>query len=112
MTFGWSQNSAQDDNYKLAESVLNKALTKQSSHTDTNIPSTPIKDESHAISVAEAALFKVYGQKHITDQKPYHIYNINKYWVMFGTLHYSKGGTFYIVIDAKNSKVIEIYHEK
>jgi hypothetical protein len=72
-----------------------------------------IKEEKTAISVAEPILFEIYGKSKIEDEKPYEAYLINNYWVIRGTLNrFSFGGTFSIVIDARNSKVIEIIHYK
>ena len=72
-----------------------------------------IKEEKTAISVAEPILFEIYGKSKIEDEKPYEAYLINNYWVIRGTLNrFSLGGTFSIVIDARNSKVIEIIHYK
>lgn len=72
-----------------------------------------IKEENTAISVAEPILFEIYGKSKIEDEKPYEAYLINNYWVIRGTLNrFSLGGTFSIIIDARNSKVIEIIHYK
>lgn len=72
-----------------------------------------IKNESTAISVAEPILFVIYGKSKIEDEKPYEAYLINNYWVINGTLNrFSLGGSFLIIIDAKNSKVLEITHYK
>lgn len=72
-----------------------------------------IKEESTAISVAEPILFEIYGKSKIEDEKPYEAYLINNYWVIRGTLNgFSLGGTFSIIIDARNSKVIDIIHYK
>jgi len=72
-----------------------------------------IKEENTAIGVAEPILFEIYGKSHIEDQRPYEAYLINNYWVIRGTLNrFSLGGTFLIIIDARNAKVIHIIHEK
>lgn len=72
-----------------------------------------IKEENTAISVAEPILFEIYGKSKIEDEKPYEAYLINNYWVIRGTLNrFSLGGTFSIIIDARNSKVLEIIHYK
>ena len=72
-----------------------------------------IKEEKTAINVAEPILFEIYGKSKIQDEKPYEAYLINNYWVVSGTLNrVSFGGTFSIIIDARNSKVIEIIHYK
>lgn len=72
-----------------------------------------IKDEKTAIGVAEPILFEIYGKLKIEDERPYEVFLINNYWVISGTLNrFSLGGTFSIVIDARNSKVMRIIHYK
>lgn len=72
-----------------------------------------IKKEKTAIGIAEPILFEIYGKSNIEDQRPYEAYLINNYWVIRGTLNrFSLGGTFLIIIDARNAKVIHIIHEK
>jgi hypothetical protein len=72
-----------------------------------------IKDEKIAIGVAEPILFEIYGKSKIEDERPYEVFLINNYWVISGTLNrFSLGGTFSIVIDARNSKVMRIIHYK
>ena len=46
-------------------------------------------------------------------QKPYETHLIENHWVISGTLQKGmKGGTFLIIIDARNSKVLKISHGK
>jgi NTF2 fold immunity protein len=72
-----------------------------------------IKNENTAISIAEPILFDIYGKSKIEDEKPYEVYLIDNYWVIRGTLNrFSFGGTFVIIIDARNSKVLKIIHYK
>lgn len=72
-----------------------------------------IKEENTAIQVAEPILFEIYGKSKIESEKPYEAYLINNYWVIRGTMsNFSFGGTFSIVIDARNSKVVYIIHYK
>ncbi len=72
-----------------------------------------IKNENTAISIAEPILFDIYGKSKIEDEKPYEVYLIDNYWVISGTLNrFSSGGTFVIIIDARNSKVLKIIHYK
>ncbi|QOW09572.1 hypothetical protein Q73A0000_03930 [Kaistella flava (ex Peng et al. 2021)] len=72
-----------------------------------------IKDENTAIKVAEPILFEIYGKKKIEDEKPYEAYLIKNYWVINGTINrFSFGGAFSIIIDARNSKIINVTHYK
>ena len=72
-----------------------------------------IKEEKTAIKVAEPILFEIYGKSKIENEKPYEAYLINNYWVINGTINrFSFGGGFSIIIDARNSKVINVIHYK
>ncbi len=96
-----------------AEKQLKLALSKESQHNVINNKSLLIKDSSTAINVAESILFSIYGKENIESEKPYEIYLIDNYWVIAGTLpEDSSGGTFLIIIDARNSKVLKITHGK
>ncbi len=72
-----------------------------------------IKDSVTAVAIAEPILFNIYGKENILEQKPYEIYHIDNFWFIRGTLkkHYS-GGTFIIIIDDRNSKILKISHGK
>lgn len=73
-----------------------------------------IKDKQSLIKYAEPILFKTYGKEHILEEKPYIISFKNGIWTMNGTLskRYTNGGTFHIVINAKDGKVIKMIHYK
>ena len=96
-----------------AEKELKLALSKESQHNVINNKSVLIKDSSTAINVAEPILFSIYGRENIESEKPYETYLIDNYWVIAGTLpEDSSGGTFLIIIDARNSQVLKITHGK
>jgi hypothetical protein len=47
---------------------------------------TPIiRDEKTAVKVAEAILFKIYGEEQIKNERPYTIGFADGYWVMYVT---------------------------
>ncbi|WP_157593106.1 YbbC/YhhH family protein [Rufibacter tibetensis] len=72
-----------------------------------------IKDKSTAIGVAEAMLFSIYGKENIVKQRPYEYYLIDGYWVINGTLPQGwVGGTFLIIINSTDGKVIKLTHGK
>ena len=72
-----------------------------------------INDEETAIKVVEPILFGKYGQKNIELQKPYEVHKIDQYYIVSGTLPGgSIGGTFVIIIDETNARVLEITHYK
>jgi hypothetical protein len=71
----------------------------------------PITNEESAIALAESLLFKVYGKKLITTEKPYHVYLKELHWYIYGNMpEGSYGGTFKIVINKETGEVIEIIH--
>ncbi|MES2485170.1 MAG: YbbC/YhhH family protein [Bacteroidota bacterium] len=98
---------------QYAEAELKAALSGKQSHNVITEKNLIIKDSVTAIAVAEPILFGIYGENNITKQRPYEVYLIDTYWLITGTLPKGmKGGTFLIIIDATNSKVILITHGK
>ena len=108
-----SQNNRSVLGKSHAEKELKLALSKESQHNVIDNKSVLIKDSLTAINVAEPILFSIYGKENIESQKPYETYLINNFWVIAGTLPKDwSGGTFLIIIDAKNSKVLKVTHGK
>ncbi|MFN0256679.1 YbbC/YhhH family protein [Pedobacter ureilyticus] len=96
-----------------AEQELKSALTDKSQHNVIDNNSIIIKDSLTAINIAEPILFSIYGKDNITKQRPYEIYFIDNYWVISGTLPKDcLGGTFLIIIDARDGKINKITHGK
>jgi len=75
---------------------------------------TLIKDRQSLIKYAEPILFQTYGKENILKEKPYKISFKNGVWSMDGTLpkQYTVGGTFHIVINARDGKVVKMIHYK
>jgi hypothetical protein len=72
-----------------------------------------VKDSLTAIRVAETILFSIYSKDKIIRQQPYEIYSIDNYWIISGTLPQdSHGGTFLIIMDARDSRILKITHGK
>lgn len=96
-----------------ARNQLKIALSDTILHNVISTKSLIIKDKETAISVVEPVLFEVYKKKNIVKQKPYEVYFIDNYWIISGTLPKNYvGGTFLIIIDATNSKIIRLTHGK
>jgi hypothetical protein len=96
-----------------AQQELKLAFTNKEQQNVIDNKSVIIKDSVTAISVAEPILFGLYGKDNIVNQRPYEIYRIDNYWVISGTLSkYQLGGTFLIIINAKDSRVVKITHGK
>ena len=108
-----SQNERTHLGKEFAENELNLALSKQSQHNVIDNETLILKDSSIAVSVAEPILFQLYGKENIESEKPYEIHFIKNYWLITGTLPQdSVGGTFMIILDAKNAQIIKITHGK
>jgi hypothetical protein len=105
------------DRLKLGETYAGKelkaALSDSTIHNVISAKSLIIKDKETSVNVAESILFDTYGKGNITKQRPYETYLVDNFWVIFGTLPkgYS-GGTFLIIINATNSKIIRLTHGK
>lgn len=70
---------------------------------------TLIKIEEETIITAEKVLFKKFGRKHITGQRPYEIYLVEGYWFIAGTLPKGTlGGRFEIILKSEKGQVIKI----
>ena len=96
-----------------AEQELKLALTDKSQHNIVDNKTAIIKDSSTAVSIAEPILFNLYGKDNIAKQQPYEIYSIDNYWVISGTLSKEYvGGTFLIIIDSRDCKIVKITHGK
>jgi len=111
--FVFNSCAQSDANRIYAEKELKLALKNEKQHNVINNKDLILKDEASAVKMAEIVLFNVYGEKSIKEQKPYEIHLINDYWVISGTLKEGYlGGTFLIIINAKNSEIIKITHGK
>lgn len=98
---------------KYAKEELDAVLAKKSGHNVVDNKELIVKESKTAIKIAEAILFEIYGKENIERQKPYEEYLIKNYWVISGTLpEGSLGGTFLIIIDAKNAQILKITHGK
>lgn len=109
----FAQNGRSFMGKETAKEKLKSALTNKSQYNNVDNKRLIIGDSITAINVAESILFNLFGKDKIESQKPYEIYLIDKHWIVAGTLPLNmKGGTFLIILDAKNSKVLEITHGK
>jgi hypothetical protein len=98
---------------KLAEQELKSTLSDKSLHNVVINKENIIKDSLTAINIAEQILFGIYGKDQIRKQLPYETYFIDNYWVISGTLPRDYvGGTFLIILDARDSRVLRITHGK
>jgi hypothetical protein len=99
------------DEEKYARRILETTLadtTKQLRYQGIQL----IKDTVDLIKFAEPILFKHYSEETIKSEKPYKMFLFDKYWVMYGTLHYTMGGTFILVVDSRDCQILRLIHEK
>ncbi|MDX1936824.1 MAG: NTF2 fold immunity protein [Flavihumibacter sp.] len=96
-----------------ARNELKVALSDTTIHNVLSVNSLIIKNKETAINVVEPILFALYSKDNIIKQRPYETYLIDNYWVVSGTLPKGYlGGTFLIIVDATNSKIIRLTHGK
>jgi hypothetical protein len=81
-------------------------------------PKGLVPDEQTAIKIAEAVLFPIYGERAITQQRPYVVKLVDGKWSIDGSLPKPTdandgivGGTFHIVISQRDARVLEIWHD-
>ncbi|HEY8781231.1 MAG TPA: YbbC/YhhH family protein [Mucilaginibacter sp.] len=97
---------------EVAKKELRQALSEKSSEEQSPVKKI-ISNEKAAVAIAEPMLFKIYGKDDIISEKPYEIYLIDSYWVLSGTLPEGMyGGTFLIILSAKDGRVIKLTHGK
>lgn len=95
-----------------AERELEQALTNHPQHNVVD-GTAIIKNRSTAVHVAEPILFGIYGKDNILDQRPYDVHLVKHHWIISGTLPEGyHGGTFLIIIDSRNAKVVKLTHGK
>ena len=98
----------ENNNLKHAESELKNTLIKNAV-----LPDKVIQDSQTAVDVAENTLFNIYGKENIIQQRPYDVNFTENHYVINGTLPQNmKGGTFLIILNSKDGKIIKLTHGK
>ncbi|HMC02264.1 MAG TPA: YbbC/YhhH family protein [Flavobacteriaceae bacterium] len=96
---------------EFAEKQLQLALSSNPDRDKFNFKLIPEKES--AIKYAEILLFEQYGKENIENEKPYRVYLIDDYWVIFGGLPKNYvGGVFELVFDSWNGRVLRLSHGK
>lgn len=76
-------------------------------------PTKAILNSKTAVEIAENILFPIYGKDNIIKQRPYDVNFIDGYYIINGTFPKPTiGGTFLIIINSKDGKVIKLTHGK
>ncbi|KUJ50223.1 NTF2 fold immunity protein [Chryseobacterium sp. JAH] len=74
-------------------------------------PTEVIPNSTTAVEISESILFPIYGKENIIRQRPYNVNFIDGYFVINGTLPKSEiGGSFIIIMNSKDGKVIKLTH--
>jgi NTF2 fold immunity protein len=98
---------------QFAIEELKSALSDSIGHNVLQKGFIAINDSTTATAIAEAVLFGIYGTDNIKKQKPYEIYHLDNYWLLSGTLPSGLNvGTFLIIMDAKDARIIKMSHGK
>lgn len=74
-----------------------------------------VDDEETAIKTVEPILFRTYGKEKILNERPYQAFKVDNYWLIKGSFPDDpdmRGGTFEIIIDSRDARVIGITHYK
>jgi len=70
-----------------------------------------IKNKEMAMQIAEIYLNSIYGADVIEDEKPFEVYNYNRYWLVAGTLPKGWiGGTAVIIMSQNSGQVLDVIH--
>lgn len=74
-------------------------------------PTKVIPDSKTAVEISESILFPIYGKESIIKQRPYDLSLIDGYYIINGTFPKPQiGGTFIIIINSRNGKVMKLTH--
>jgi len=109
----YSQSKSNNLEKEYAKKELKIALSEPKFDNRIDNKTNIIADSIIAVKVAEPVLFNLYGKEDIENQKPYEIVFADNYWIISGANSHKKDkadGTFLIIIDARNSKIIKITH--
>ena len=111
-TYSQEQNDYSRMGEENAKRILEETLKDSTLHNVIG-RNQVLNDKNKVLDFVELILFDLYGKKEIQSQRPYDVYKINEYWLVSGTLPKNKrGGTFLIIIDSRNYRIIRLTHGK
>lgn len=98
---------------EVFKEILKEALENPQEKNTFRIENEFLRDKQSIVKGVEPLLFKGYGKAQILKQKPYELYKIQDHWVIKGTMKKNWfGGTFLIIVNSINGKIIRISHGK
>ncbi|WP_299242418.1 NTF2 fold immunity protein [uncultured Aquimarina sp.] len=111
LTYSQDDNEHRRISKEQAENIINQTLKDSTLHNV--IGNKEILTSEKVIKFSEFILFDIYGKENIEKQKPYDVFLIDQYWLIGGTLPKgSLGGTFTMIIDSRDYKIIRLTHGK
>ena len=94
-------------NFSQKEDSLGQVLNEATAISNVKSDDILIGDTITAVHLAETFLFKKYGEKEITKERPYQVQYSKNYWIIIGGGK-NNSKKFIIIIDATNGQVIKI----
>ena len=96
-----------------AVAILASIAAATAQNISREFPEGLVPDKKTAIAIAEAILFHVYGEKTISEQRPYVVKHVRDKWIIDGAPppRGMAGGSFHIVISQRDGRILEIFHD-
>jgi hypothetical protein len=114
-SFFYFQVSGQDNDANRIAQLRKEIKEALKDTTDSGNKEHPlIPDEKTAIAIVEPILFKFYGEEKIKNERPYKSELVDGYWLIKGSLpaKYKVGGTFSVIINSVDGRIIKFTHYK
>ena len=110
----YSQHKITQQDSLRAISILQQANINESAAVSLNPNNWKLElTEKEVNRIAKVVLHTTYGRRHIRKQKPFHVINSGRYWVIWGQKkRIGYGGVFEIVINSENACVEYLVHYK
>ena len=73
-----------------------------------------VPDETTAVKLGEAVAIAQYGEKVISEERPFRAHLVGSTWIVKGTLHPqgALGGTAVLKIDKQTGKIVFLIHQQ
>ena len=87
-----------------------RAFYEQTGETQTLVTSAEV-----AMKVVEPIVLAKYGSETISFERPFQAFKVDNFWLVKGTFPDDpdlRGGTFEVILDARDARVIRIVHYK
>ena len=95
-----------------AKKELKQALSDITTNNPIKQKDVILDTKDKAINFAEIILFDIYGKEEIEGERPYKIFSVDNYWIIKGTLNADLGGTFLMIVDSHDCRILRLTHGK